>query len=358
MPVPCLPFRLPRRSLRFLLPAFLLLLASPVSVQADRSEPKNDPILLAKLSSRQQTAPRDQAPLWNYVDPTLQRQLSQAVERLGLDKPCDHNKLAMALVDITDPKRPRVAAVNGDEMLYAASLPKIAVLLAVFEKAAAGRLAIDSHVEQRMLRMIRNSDDEDSSYLMNLVGKEYIAQVLTDPRYRLYDPQRNGGLWAGKDYGKAGLWQRDPLHNLSHGATAMQVARFYYLLENGRLVSPEASRQMKEILANTAINHKFKKGLAAVRPDAAIYRKSGTWQSWHSDSAIVERPGARYIAVALSESPAGAEWMEKIIVAMDSLAGTSPSPIVSLPPKKTASASRQAKRAASKPFPQQKQKKG
>jgi beta-lactamase class A len=51
------------------------------------------------------------------------------------------------------------------------------------------------------------------------------------PRYRLYDPRHYGGLWVGKDYAKSGLWRRDPLHNLSHGATAMQVARFYYLLK-------------------------------------------------------------------------------------------------------------------------------
>ena len=116
---------------------------------------------------------------------------------------------------------------------------------------------IDRFQPGLMRRMIRESSNEASTELMTRVGKEYIARVLLSPRYRLYDPRHNGGLWVGKDYASAGLWRRDPLHNLSHGATAMQVARFYYLLETGNLVTPEHSLMMKEILAHTALSHKF-----------------------------------------------------------------------------------------------------
>ena len=155
--------------------------------------------------------------------------------------------------------------------------------------------------------------------MMQRVGKPFIADVLQRPRYRLYDPKRGGGLWAGKDYAQAGLWRRDPMRNLSHAATAMQVARFYYLLETGNLVSPEASRKMKEILGAPGIDHKFVAGLGAVAPDARIYRKSGTWAQWHSDSAIVEHGGRKYIAVALAESSQGGLWMRELIVALDRL---------------------------------------
>ena len=39
------------------------------------------------------------------------------------------------------------------------------------------------------------------------------------------------GVWVGKDYAEQGTYQRDPLYNLSHGATVMQVVRFYNLLD-------------------------------------------------------------------------------------------------------------------------------
>ena len=148
---------------------------------------------------------------------------------------------------------------------------------------------------------------------------DYLADLLQSPRYRLYDPERNGGIWVGKEYGQAPAYRRDPLHNLSHGATALQVARFYYLLETGQLVSPQLSKLMKSIMADPAHEHKFVKGLKEVQPDSEIYRKSGTWGPYHSDSAIVEHHGRRYIAVALAKSRQGEQWLQKLIVALDDI---------------------------------------
>lgn len=263
----------------------------------------------------------DPAPLWTYHDAEFQRGLEESVEAIGLKGAVDSNRLGVALVDITHPSRPRVAALHGDVMRYAASLPKIAVMLAVFEKEAAGALHIDGDTEAKLRRMIRRSSNTDSTLLMHSVGKDYIARVLQAPRYRLYDPNHNGGLWAGRDYAKAGLWRRDPLHNISHGATPMQVARFFYMLEKGRLVSPEASAQMKDLLADSAIHHKFVRGLELHRPDAEIYRKAGTWRHYHADGALVKRGDVSYIAVALAESPRGGRWLSRLIIVMDRLVG-------------------------------------
>jgi beta-lactamase class A len=222
-------------------------------------------------------------------------------------------------VDITDPTVPRMAYVNPNEMMYAASLPKIAILLGAFERIANGEMTLDFQTRKKMSQMIRNSSNRAATEILNKVGKAYLAKLLQSSRYRLYDPERNGGLWVGKEYSKAGAWKRDPLHNLSHGATALQVARFYYMLQTGQLVSPDLSRQMKTILADPAIEHKFVKGLKSVHPDSQIYRKSGTWREYHSDSAIIEHDGRRYIAVALAKSQRGGKWLSELIVAMDDL---------------------------------------
>ena len=199
-------------------------------------------------------------------DAELQVELEAALERLGLTRATRKRQLCVALVDINQRERPRVAAVNGDTMMYAASLPKIAVLLAAFEQVAQGELALDSSTQTSLEQMIRRSSNSAATQINHLVGKENIARILSSPRYRLYDPEHNGGLWVGKDYAKGGLWRRDPLANLSHGATAMQVARFYYLLETGQLVSPEHSENMKAILANTQLRHKFARALLRGRP--------------------------------------------------------------------------------------------
>lgn len=258
-------------------------------------------------------------PLWRYRDGELQSRLEDLVGRLGLRGASARGELALALVDLLDLDRPRVAAVNGDRMMYAASLPKIAVLLAAFEKIARGELALDADLRGHLEHMIRDSSNASATHVMHVVGKRFIAEVLLSPRYRFYDPARGGGLWVGKDYARAGLWMRDPLHRLSHGATALQVARFYTMLARDELVSPRYSRMMKQILGRTSIEHKFVRGLRAVRPRAAIYRKSGSWRGWHSDSALVEHEDGRYVAVALSSNPAGRRWLPQLIVGMDAI---------------------------------------
>jgi beta-lactamase class A len=257
--------------------------------------------------------------LGESCDPRLQKALENRLGWLQLRKATTRKDLSVVVVDITDISKPRMAYVNPNKMMYAASLPKIAILLGAFEKIANGEMTLDDETLEKLKLMIRNSSNTAASDILDRVGMDYLADLLQSPRYRLYDPERNGGIWVGKEYGKAPAYRRDPLHNLSHGATALQVARFYYLLETGQLVSPELSKLMKAILADPAHEHKFVKGLREVQPDSEIYRKSGTWGLYHSDSAIVEHHGRRYIAVALAKSRHGEQWLQKLIVALDDI---------------------------------------
>ena len=277
----------------------------------------DDPVIREMMALDAIAPFEDLAPLWDWSDLELEAQVDRALARLGLDDDARRKRLAVALVDLSDPERPRVASVNPDTMMYAASLPKIAVLLGAFEKIAQGKMEFDAENRLLMEQMIRVSSNSATTEMMHRVGKKYIARVLLSPRYRFYDPRHNGGLWVGKDYAKAGLWKRDPLHNLSHGATAMQVARFYYLLYTDNLVTPEYSRKMKEVMSGSHINHKFVKELSRLAPRMQLFRKSGSWRTFHSDSALVERDGHAYIAVALSDDPEGSDWMSRIIVEFD-----------------------------------------
>ncbi len=256
--------------------------------------------------------------LRDRLDADIQVGLEQAMANLGLMPAIERKQLSVALVDITQLSQPRVAAVNGDEMFYAASLPKIAILLGAFVLIEQGEMTLDSKTREALTRMIRVSSNQAATQILRRVGKPKLAEILQSSRYSLYDPAVNGGLWVGKDYGKVPAWKRDPLHHLSHAATALQTARFYYLLATRQLVAPELSQIMKEMLARPALQHKFVKGLQA-RPGAKIYRKSGTWKDWHVDSAWVEHDSHQYIAVALAHHPKGGQWLSKLIVALDDL---------------------------------------
>jgi beta-lactamase class A len=250
--------------------------------------------------------------LWDSQDVSLQNQLEASLKDLGLDKAVRNKKLGVTLVDITDLEEPRVASVNGDEMIYAASLPKIAILMAAFVEIDQGNMDLDTDTRDSLTRMIRFSSNADATRMLNHVGKDRLLEILQSDMYHLYDPEVNGGLWVGKEYGKSSAYKRDPMHNLSHGATPMQAARFYYLLETGQLCNPRLTAEMKGMLGNPGISHKFVKGLADY-PEAKIYRKSGSWRQWHADSALIEANGHKYIIVALAEDSRGGSWLTQLI---------------------------------------------
>jgi beta-lactamase class A len=274
-------------------------------------------LLVSVPAARSQTNP-DAVPT---ADPKLQSSLEEVLGGLGLKGVVQDRRLAVSLMDISDPRRPRYAGLNDRQMMYAASLPKIAIILAGFEAIRNGLLQYTPAVKQMFTNTIRFSSNSDASKAIKAVGFDYIAKVLTSPIYRLYDPLLNGGLWIGKAYGGEGAgeyWKRDPLSNLSHAATALQVTRFFWLMDQGRLVSPEYSAEMKEIFSKPGIHHKFVKGLEALG-GREIYRKSGSWQDAHCDAALVEHNGKRYIAVALMKDAKGGEVLPKLIQKLDGL---------------------------------------
>jgi beta-lactamase class A len=284
------------------------------------------PVLLAALLAIALAARAEPTPppdLRRCGDDSLQVGLERVVHDQGLDDAVRGGRLALALVDVTRPDAPRLAMVNGDRMMYAASLPKVAILLGALAEAEAGRLALDDGLRASMTSMIRVSSNEDATRVLRRVGGERLLEILQSERFRLYDKAAGGGLWVGKGYGPEAAYRRDPLANLSHGATAFQVARLYYLLASGALLSPSMNAVMKETLSNPGIRHKFVLGLES-RPGARIFRKSGTWKDTHADGALVEHGAHRYVMVGIAEHPSGGEWLARLAAPLHDLIADPP----------------------------------
>ena len=147
-----------------------------------------------------------------------------------------------------------------------------------------------------------------------------LEQVMRDPQFGFYDEGRGGGLWVGKRYASEGVRRGDPMLNISHGATATQVARFYYLLANNRLINEQRSQQMLADLVDPGLHHKFVAEIEARAPRARIFRKSGTWRDWHADSVLVQGPNWRnYIVVGLVESPEGEQLLRELVPVVEAI---------------------------------------
>jgi beta-lactamase class A len=253
-----------------------------------------------------------------WRDAELQSGLEGVVRTLALGEAVGDGRLALALVDVTPGAVPRLAMLNGDRMMYAASLPKVAILLGAVAEAEAGRLRLDGERLAAMSNMIRHSSNTDATRVLDWVGGERLLQILQSPRFGFYDAASGGGLWVGKGYGPAPAFRRDPLANLSHGATAYQVARLYAALAAGRLFTPPYNALMLNLLSRPGIRHKFVAGLAE-RPGAVLWRKSGTWQETHADSALVESGGHRFVMVAIAQSRDGGEWLRLLAAPLHDL---------------------------------------
>lgn len=250
-------------------------------------------------------AENDYPDLRDAHNPELQKALDKA---LGSSHPefwdgVNKKEMSIVIADVTDLKKPQVAWYNPDLMLYAASLPKIAIILGVFVEIDRGKIELDDQTRNQLIRTVRNSSNKDATALLYKVGFERLAEILQDERYgKLYDRDHGGGLWVGKEYGKGKAWKRDPLKGLSHGASAMQVARFYYGLMTGTILDTKYLPVLEEVFGSPAIRHKFVKGMQG-RKDVEIFRKSGTWRDYHSDSAVIARENLVYIAVVIDNHP-------------------------------------------------------
>ncbi len=256
-------------------------------------------------------------------DTPLQAALEARLSELDLDGPLDRGELAVTLLLLNDNTRPRLAQVNGNRMMYAASLPKIAILLGAAVALESGRLKLSRTLESDIHDMIRYSCNDCSNRVLAAVGPDTFPPLLQSERFAFYDASEGGGLWIGKEYGKKPAFARDPLHHLSHGATTFQVARFYCGVNRGTLVKPRQMSLMRDALVAPGVSHKFVKGLEDIT-GLDIYRKSGTWKSFHADSALVEVGDRAYVMVALARNGKGEQWMRKLAEPLHQLAVNPP----------------------------------
>ncbi|AEH02295.1 serine hydrolase [Lacinutrix sp. 5H-3-7-4] len=228
-----------------------------------------------------------------------------------------NKKMSVGVVDLTDETNIKYAGLNDEHMMYAASLPKIAILLAAMDAIETGELVDTKEVRKDMRLMISKSNNAASTRMIDRVGYEKIESVLRAPKTKLYDEEVGGGLWVGKRYASGGRRYPDPIKGLSHAATTKQVCSFYYQLAMGNLISTDRSKEMLDIMKDPALHHKFVNTLDKIAPNATIYRKSGSWKNYHADSALVWGPKRRYIIVALIDNNFGEQITRNLVVPIE-----------------------------------------
>ncbi len=249
------------------------------------------------------------------VDAKLQADLEEIDANLRARHGMSGDQAAVGLLDL---QSGRLALIHPDREEYAASVAKIGILLAYFQLHPAAATDLEPQVRRELGLMAKISSNEMAAKYSRALGLAQIQAVLSTQGF--YDASHGGGLWVGKHYGAGGERIGSPVADNSHAATVRQLLRYFLLLEQGKLVSPVASKTMRAIFESSELPHdqiKFVKGLAG--RDVRIIRKWGTWQDWRHDCAVVTGGGRHYILAALTRHPQGDAYLEELARAVDDL---------------------------------------
>lgn len=223
--------------------------------------------------------------LWAPPNEELQAQVDALLKaRPPFAKALAEEQLSLVLVDLTNPRALAAAAVRPDWETFPASLGKIAILLGVVNKAKPDELKT---LRPSMDRMIKASSNEDASALFAWAGHDSIVAAVK--KHQLYD-EHAGGLW----WTPSAPWPKSPKGQLRIAATARQVARYFLLMEQGKLVSPDDSRTIKAVFHNAGLAL-FSKGIQKRFGDTEYYGKPGILGKEIAEGMLIESPGARYI---------------------------------------------------------------
>ena len=110
-------------------------------------------------------------PVLEHVDADLQDKLWAAIEQHeSWASLVGAKRMAVGLVDLRDPAAPRLGMINGQRTMYAASLPKIAVLYAGIQGFETGSLQESPEVVQDLEAMIRQSSNQAASRVIHELG--------------------------------------------------------------------------------------------------------------------------------------------------------------------------------------------
>lgn len=249
------------------------------------------------------------------VDPDLQKKIEAINTELQAKFDMKPDQTAVGVLDLDHLK---LAMIRPDVEDYAASVPKVGILLAYFQLHPEAVDHLDPQTEKELGMMAKQSSNEMASKFSHEIGLKKVQEVIDS--YDLYNKDHGGGIWVGKHYGKDTEKYKSPVGDNSHAATVRQLLRYWLWLEQGKLVSPAASKKMREIFASPdlkADDIKFVKGLDG--RDVQIVRKWGSWDKWYHDTAIVTGPGRHYILVAMTQHPKGDDYLEALAPRVDDL---------------------------------------
>lgn len=240
----------------------------------------------------------------------------KAVAEVGEGKVAPGN-VWITIIDARDPRDPRIGAIRGDEPVFPASIIKFPYMVVVYDQLQTGRLVMDPALWDDLNTMIRVSSNEATMRIVDRISNSgdgpslqgeawdsFVHKRYTATRY--FHDLGLDGIWAGnKTYSnipkdgreidflgrELGPNREGKTFEKSNTMTTNDTARLMYLVWRRAVISPEACREMLDILKRDAEKDTKQIVLPAAPAGTTVYAKGGWVSRMRGEVAAVEIPG-------------------------------------------------------------------
>ena len=294
------PYRNGRLMMGIILFIFLL---SSTCLSGDCSGTESIPLPPQPIVSEQ---------LQNVLDKIVARNLKK---QPGLATDQAH----LALIDLKNPEKPRLAQYNGNEPVYPSSVIKMIYMGYVYHLAKEGACKITPQVQRKLYQMIHPSSNVATGWIVDLWSGTSGGDLRSPEAYREFAYKRNAcNRWlrslgiehinaCQKTWGSpippgekqflrngkpSGPWVN------RNSMTAVAAARFLQILAADALVDPNSCNAMCELMVRDVRNQSYQRmRVAGGAPKGAeVFSKTGTTSDTFHDAGIVVLPnGQKFI---------------------------------------------------------------
>ena len=253
------------------------------------------------------------------VDPSLETKLRHVAEATLKDFPkLKAEDLSMTLVDLTKMSTIARGDYHGDAPFYPASVVKLFYLAETFHQKKESL----ADVPRALGEMIHISDNDATAFILDVISdtssgpeldgralKKFIEKRSVVNRWLVplgYDISAMAKPWSFGPYGRD-VQLMGPNKENRNRATTNAIASLLLWIVRGRAVSPEASKEMMELL-NRPLDtprkdeNQVKEFLGESLPTGSkLWSKAGWTSEVRNDAAYIELPnGRKFILVVFT----------------------------------------------------------
>lgn len=254
----------------------------------------------------------------DWLDEIVRNASIAAAEELGSDMTTPE-EVYTTVIDLRDPRDPRIGSYQGAEAVYPASVVKTCFMVTALDMVARREMVLDDELRRELRAMMERSSNITTNSILDKISNTGYGPRLDDEAFESFRHKRHIVHRHMTDIGLPGLYAvmktfadgtpfygRDPQFlgsrmpdnfEFSNKMTTDDTARLFYLIWKRALVSPAASEYMLDLMyrgegrAGTFFRRSLPEG-------ARLYSKSGSTNLDRHDAGIIELADGGVVIIA------------------------------------------------------------